>query len=102
MSTNEDAYFAREEAEKLHRMAAEKREALSESEADKLKDEHWMHCPKCGHALDTIKWRTVEIDKCFHCGVVVLDKGELERLAGEEDEGSFVRSFFEIFAHKPD
>ena len=38
-----------------------------------------------GHGLDTIKFRDVAIDKCFHCNGTWLDAGELERLAGHDD-----------------
>ncbi|MBI4366393.1 MAG: zf-TFIIB domain-containing protein [Deltaproteobacteria bacterium] len=43
-----------------------------------------MHCPKCGLELQTIPFKGVQIDQCFHCGGVFLDNGELEKLAGTE------------------
>ena len=86
-SKAEEEYFAREEAEKLHRLHQERLEKADEAAREELKKQHWMHCPKCGWDLETIKWRGVDIEKCFHCGVVVLDDGELEKLAGQEDEG---------------
>lgn len=100
MSQSEDEYFAREEAEKLRRLHQEKLKALDASDKEERKKLHWMHCPKCGYDLHTLQWRQVEIEKCFHCGVVVLDDGELERLAGKEEDGSFVRSLFSIWRHE--
>jgi ribosomal protein L37AE/L43A len=94
-SNTEDEYFMREELEKKHRLAEEKRAALSETESKELKDLHWMHCPKCGHDLETIRRSNVDVEKCFHCGVLVLDHGELEKLVSEE--GSVVKSFFDAF-----
>ena len=41
-----------------------------------------MRCPKCGMELQTIEYRAVAIDKCFSCGGLYLDDGELEKIAG--------------------
>jgi Zn-finger nucleic acid-binding protein len=41
-----------------------------------------MKCPKCGYDLETVKFRGVSIDKCFHCNGTWLDAGELQLLAG--------------------
>lgn len=100
MSRNEEEYFAREEAEKLHRLHAEKRKELSEEEAKQAKELHHMKCPKCGSDLHEIEWRGVKIDKCYGCQGVFLDDGELEKLAGEEHQGSFVADFMNFFKVK--
>lgn len=46
-----------------------------------------MRCPKCGLELQTVKHRGVEVDTCFACGGVFLDKGELEAVAQPEKRG---------------
>ncbi len=84
MSSNEDEYFAREQAEKLRKLAAEKRKQQAEEEARRLKELHWMHCPKCGQEMDTIEFRGVEVDRCFHCGYTGFDQGELEKVVQAE------------------
>ena len=94
---NEDEFFAREEAEKLHRLHSEKARAATAAELDAQKKLHWMKCGKCGYDLQTIRWRNVDVDKCFRCGVILLDDGELEKLAGNEQEGQFVSSFLGLF-----
>lgn len=99
-SHNEDEFFAREEAEKLYRMHQEKLKAEDKAKAEEEKKLHWMKCPKCGYGLETIKWRTVDVDKCFRCGVIVLDDGELEILAGQENPGGFVSTFSTLFKKK--
>ena len=99
-SSSEEEYFAREEAEKFHKLHKEKRDVLTTEQLEAQKTLHYMHCPKCGHSLETIKWRSLEVEKCFSCEAIVLDKGELERLAGEEHEGSYLRSFFEVFSNR--
>ena len=94
---NEDDFFAREEAEKLHRLHSEKQKQLSQAEIDAQKQLHWMKCGKCGYDLQTVRWRNVDVDKCFRCGTILLDDGELEKLAGKEEEGQFMSSFLGLF-----
>lgn len=102
MSKQEDEYFAREEALKLHKIHTDKVKELNAAELEERKKLHYMHCAKCGYDLETIKWRNVQVEKCFHCGAIVLDDGELETLAGEEHDKGFLSSVFELFSPKPD
>lgn len=83
-SSTESEYFAREEAEKVKRLASKKNDEVAQEEKDKLKALHWMHCPKCGMQLHPILFKGVTVDKCFECHGVYLDDGELEKLAGSE------------------
>lgn len=96
-SNNEDEFFAREEAEKLYRLHKDNLKEQDSVKAEAEKQAHWMKCPKCGYDLETIKWRNVYIDKCFRCGVIALDDGELETLAGSEQPGGFISSFKGLF-----
>jgi uncharacterized protein len=83
----EDEWFRQNERkllEEAHR-AREKREAerkASETAAhrEKLKQQHWMKCPKCGHDLATQKLDQIEIDRCTFCEGFFVDAGELEQL----------------------
>ena len=95
----EDEYFVRLEAEKLQRLAEEKAKQEAAAEKEALKQQHWMRCPKCGHELQVIKYRGIEIDRCFTCNGVWLDDGELEKLTGEEGS-SIVKSITSIFRRK--
>ncbi|HEY7954120.1 MAG TPA: zf-TFIIB domain-containing protein [Polyangia bacterium] len=83
-SNEEEEYFAKEEANRLHQLAVEKKRQTERAEQERLKQLHFMHCPKCGFHLDTIAFKGVAIDRCFHCGGTWLDQGELEQLAGRE------------------
>jgi len=98
-SRAEEEYFARENAEKLRKLAHEKATAMEEERKAELKRLHWMRCPKCGMELSTIRFREIEIDRCFNCGVTVFDEGELEKLGISESERpeSVVRSILNIF-----
>lgn len=37
-----------------------------------------MKCPKCGQEMDPKVYDGVEVDRCFSCGGIFLDKGEME------------------------
>ena len=83
-SETEDEYFAREEAARLARMALEKTRELEAEEREKMKQLHYMHCPKCGMELKRIQFKDIQIDRCFNCHGTWLDEGELEAVAGKE------------------
>lgn len=97
-SSNEDEYFARENAEKLRRLAVDRSKELQQAQRDELKQLHYMHCPKCGMELQEIEFRGVKIDKCFTCGATVFDAGELEKVGLEEGQsGAVMKSILNIF-----
>lgn len=93
--TPEEEYFAREDLAKIQRLAEEKRGQMALEEQEKLKAAHWMHCAKCGHELHPVSFRGLTIDKCFQCGGVFLDNGELEKLAGHES--GFMNAVLSLF-----
>jgi len=83
----EDDWFLKNEQKLLDaaREGREKREkerAAQESEAERarLRDLHFMKCPKCGHDLKEERVDNVAIDRCGHCEGIYLDAGELEQL----------------------
>lgn len=79
-SHQEDEYFAREDIENKRRLAKQTAEKLAAEERAKLKALHYMHCPKCGMELKTLDQGKVQVEACFNCHGVWLDKGELEQL----------------------
>ena len=96
-SDKEEEYFLRKEAEKLRVLAEKHQKELEEAERKRLKELHYMRCPKCGMELSEIEFREVKIDKCASCGGVWLDDGELDQLAAQEPEDGFIRRFSGIF-----
>lgn len=94
-TSKEDEYFAREEAIKLRKLAARQTQEMADDEKQKLKELHWMHCPKCGMKMNTININQVEIDKCFHCGGLYFDDGELEKVTGRES--NFFEGLKDVF-----
>ena len=83
-SHTEEEYFVKVEAEKKKRLNEETRQKLSQEERLRLKELHWMRCPKCGAELHPLPYKGVVIDKCFSCHGIFLDDGELEKVVGEE------------------
>ena len=90
--SREDEWFARNEKEMLEaaRVARDKREReRAESEAveerQRLKQLHFMKCPKCGHDLAERELEGVTVDQCTFCEGVFLDAGELDSLFLKHD-----------------
>lgn len=91
----EAEYFVREEAIKLRKLAQKNKSAMDSDAKQKLKDLHWMHCPKCGMQMSTIKINEVEIDKCFACGGLYFDDGELEKVTQRASQ--FFKTVGDVF-----
>lgn len=86
-SGSEEEYFARQEAEHRRERAFESQRQtaqVDQAEHDRLKALHFMRCPKCGMALETLTLEGVEIDRCRSCNGSWLDDGELEQLSRRE------------------
>jgi hypothetical protein len=96
-SHEEEEYFAKEEATRLHGLAVEKARQLAEEERARLKALHFMKCPKCGFDLQAVRFKGLTIDKCFHCDGTWLDTGELEALAGRESD--LLHKIVALFKH---
>ena len=88
---NEDEYFARLDFEKKKAIAAKRAQDMAEDERRKLKDLHFMHCPKDGHDLVAITLHGVQVERCPSCEGMWEDKGELDQLVKNDDSGLFKR-----------
>lgn len=85
--SREDEWFVRNEKQLIEaaRVAREKREkerASREKEEERLRlrELHFMKCPKCGHDLKEELVDEVLIDRCSFCEGIYLDAGELDKL----------------------
>ncbi|MBN1337067.1 MAG: zf-TFIIB domain-containing protein [Deltaproteobacteria bacterium] len=85
----EDEYFAKIEAEKKARLAADLKAQKDRTALEERKALHWLRCGKCGAVMTTRIFRGVEIEVCPECGAVLLDRGELEALSGRDRSGFF-------------
>jgi uncharacterized protein len=96
----EDDWFRRNE-EKLiaaARVAREKREheraaREKDDERARLKELHYMCCPKCGHGMTETTLEGVVVDQCSFCEGLYFDAGEIGQLLlqREEDRKGFLR-----------
>jgi uncharacterized protein len=76
---------------RLQKLEAEQ-QATAEAEKRRLKELHWMHCPKCGQELATENYGPVEIDLCPSCRGLWLDANELETIVASESKRGLFRS----------
>ena len=101
----EDEWFLRNEQELIAaaRVAREKREkeraALEQAEELKrLRDLHFMKCPKCGHDMTQESLEGVSVDRCGFCEGLYLDAGELDQLVlkKDDDRKGFLRRLIQL------
>jgi len=86
-SQTEDEYFVREDAEKKRRLAVSAKKETEAAELKRLKELHFMRCPKCGLQLQEVKYKGIDVDVCFSCHGIFLDQGELETIVKHEGHG---------------
>lgn len=83
-SEKEEEYFAKLEFERKKKAQAEQQARMAGEEKVKLKELHYMHCPKCGMNLITIDYRGIAVDRCSGCEGIWLDYGELKAVTDLE------------------
>jgi hypothetical protein len=88
----EEARVARERREK-ERVARE-----AAGEAARLKQLHFMKCPKCGHDMKEEDLQGIKVDRCSRCEGIYFDAGELDQalLKNQEERRSFFRRLIKI------
>jgi hypothetical protein len=91
----EDEYIARMEFERKKKIEGEKHSKLAEEEKKKLKELHYMRCPKCGMELIEIDYKGVKIDECSSCQGIWLDAGELSAVS--KFEKTALDKLFSVF-----
>jgi hypothetical protein len=80
-SEKEEEYFARLEFERKKKLEEEALIQLKATEKKRLKELHYMHCPKCGMKLIEINYKNIQVDKCSSCEGIWLDAGELDSIS---------------------
>ncbi len=86
-SEREEEYVARVEFDRKKKFEEEKHRKLAGDEKNRLKELHYMMCPKCGMELIEIDYKNIKIDKCSECEGIWLDAGELEAVSKLEKTG---------------
>ncbi len=95
-SRAEDEYFAKQEIERRKKWAQERASSMATEEKERLKQLHFMKCPKCGMDLQTIDLHGVSVDQCATCGGVFFDAGEIDQ-AMQAGRGSVFDKVFSVF-----
>lgn len=90
-SKAEDEYFVRQELERRKQWAKEQSAKMAVEEKKRLRDLHYMKCPKDGMDLQTVELHGVKIDQCATCNGIWLDAGELDQLIHPDRGGVFHR-----------
>jgi hypothetical protein len=82
------------------RARREKERAQKEAtgERERLRQLHFMKCPKCGHDMKEEDLQGVKVDRCSFCEGLYFDAGELDQvlLKKEEDRKGFFRRLVKI------
>ena len=95
-SDNEDQYFLEQELKKLLEKSRKEQAAMAGTEKKRLKDLHFMHCPKCGQKLATEKYGRVEVDVCGGCQGLWLDASELTTILESEKKRGLLHAFSKV------
>ncbi len=95
-SDNEDQYFLEQELKNLLEKSRQEQAAMAGSEKKRLKDLHYMHCPKCGQKLFVEKYGTVEVDVCGSCRGLWLDAHELDAIVASTPKRGAFQSFLKV------
>ena len=85
----------RKEFEEKKKREEERHKKMVADEKKKLKEIHYMRCPKCGMELIEMSYKNLKIDKCSSCEGIWLDAGEFEIVT--EMEKSALNKFFNVF-----
>ena len=86
-SKAEDEYFARQELERKKKWENERAGKMQAEERERLREQHYMKCPKCGMDLHHIDFAGIELDRCVSCNATWFDAGEMEQLLEEKNRG---------------
>ena len=96
-SRAEDEYFAKQELERRKQWAKEQSAKMATAEKDRLKQLHYMKCPKCGMDMSTIELQGVSVDQCPSCGGIFFDKGEIDEMLKAEKSSGIVGKVLGVF-----
>jgi len=87
----EEEYFARIEFDKRKKALEEKHREMKQVGKERLKEQHWMHCPKCGMEMVEITFEDIKVEKCSECLGIFFDNGEVDKLIGKNRPGFLSR-----------
>jgi hypothetical protein len=86
-SQKEEEHFAQMEFARRKHTAQAMAGQMALEEQARLKELHWMRCPKDGSELLETELRGVKVDICSTCGGMWLDAGELDAMTAADQAG---------------
>lgn len=95
-SEQEEEYVRRQELNLLAKRRKDAEAKRAAEEAAKLRELHWMKCPKCGQDLQEERYHRIKVDRCAACGGIWFDAGEAESLL-DKPPGAVQGFFGDIF-----
>ena len=93
--TVEEENFARMEYERRKKVEEERQNQLAVEEKKRLRELHFLRCPKCGMQLLEIDYKGIKVDKCSECEGIWLDAGEMDAISKLEKGG--LDKLFSVF-----
>ena len=101
--SRENQWFHEHERQLLQEAKSEREKRLEayrreheKAERDRLREAHWMKCPKCGNNMIEEQFEGIGIERCTVCSGVFFDHSELQTLLmrRQENRFKFYRSIF--------
>ena len=99
MSTTEareNRWFRENERQLLEQVRREQeqrleayREETEKQDRERLRQAHWMRCPKCGNEMKVEQLEGIEIERCSVCGGMFFEHNELQTLLMRKQESRF-------------
>ena len=99
MSTTEareNRWFRENERQLLEQVRREReqrleayREETEKEDRERLRQAHWMRCPKCGNEMKVEQLESIEIERCSVCGGMFFEHNELQTLLMRKQESRF-------------
>ena len=99
MSTTEareNRWFRENERKLLEQVRREReqrleayREETEKEDRERLRQAHWMRCPKCGNEMKVEQLEGIEIERCSVCGGMFFEHNELQTLLMRKQENRF-------------
>ncbi len=99
----ENNWFKLNEKDMLEHAALKREKRIAEAAAkegqtaiDRLREAHWLKCPKCGHDMKVATIEGIEVENCTYCMGVYFDRAEIESLLLRKtpQRFTFYRKFF--------
>lgn len=95
--TKEEEYFYNLNKALIEKKRKELDQQQYKQKKDALRDQHWMHCPKCGHQMEEVNHLGIMIDRCGECRGIYFDKGELDILLESKEQKGFLDGLKKLF-----